>query len=305
MQYLFSLYLHRYFVIKSKAMKSFLFCLSLFLGIPFISYAQKIQHGDLPPIMPVTKCVYDTAFVKIYYRYDFLKDSTKTGKVEHGQTVLSIGREFTGFMDYIALLRDSLTDMYSRKGASSGEYMAKYIALGSPAYDYLLVLDLKQKEASIMFYTSVLKVQYSQPMPQLTWKLTECDSIICGVCCKKAMCKFGNRNWIAWYSPEYNLPFGPYLFGGLPGLIFLIYDDKHNHTFTINGIETCNDVVTPIYLRTESDIIKMPRDKAKKAIKNYFSDRETLILSKYPGTILPDDMRGKHVAYPYNPIELE
>ncbi|WP_435524227.1 GLPGLI family protein [Chryseobacterium indoltheticum] len=34
----------------------------------------------------------------------------------------------------------------------------------------------------------------------------------------KATTNFGGRNWTAWFSEDIPLPYGPYVFYGLPGL---------------------------------------------------------------------------------------
>ena len=42
--------------------------------------AQTIGGGDLPPIKPVEKTVYDSAQVKVYYEYAYRPDSTRLKK---------------------------------------------------------------------------------------------------------------------------------------------------------------------------------------------------------------------------------
>lgn len=273
-------------------------------ALPAIVPAQTIGAGSLPPLRPVKKQVYDTAQVKVYYEYTFREDSTKVNSVKHGQTVLLLGDTFTGFMDYNRLTRDSINDAYYREGKSPMEYMAKAFTLAAPTFTYDLLSDIRGNTTTVYFDATSLKIQYSQATPQFDWSLVEADSVISGVKCKKATYMFGGRRWTAWYSLDYNLPFGPYMFRGLPGLIFAVYDDRRDHTFVLNGLETCTGIM-PIYLHAGSDIIKSSREKARSTIERFFDDASVFMQAKYPGTVFPDDLKGKKLSSPYNPIELE
>ena len=285
-------------------MRSFLLSVLLtFFGTAFVC-AQTVGGGGLPPVGTVEKHVYDTAQVKIYYEYVFRRDSAKADKFTRGQTVLLVGDAYTCFADNQALLRDSITDACCRGGKSPMEYMGKALTLESPVFDYSLVAGMAEGQVSVLFDSPALKLQYGQPVPKLAWTLAAGDSVVGGVKCSKAVCRYGGRNWTAWYSPEYGLPLGPYMFGGLPGLIFHVSDDKCDHVFTLNGIERCRGVV-PVYQRAGSDIIKLSREKARETIRKYHEDSFSFMSVKYPGTVFPDGLRGKKMSIPYNPIELE
>ncbi len=281
-----------------------LFYLLSLVAFPAALSAQTVSVGANLPMRPVKRTVYDSARVKVYYEYAFLKDSTRTDKITAGQTVLLVGDKFTGFTDYGQLVKDSIYDAYCREGKSSSEYMLKGFSLKSKVCDYSLIRNLSDNDITVRYDNTVLSVQYTEPAPSLQWTLAVGDSIISGVKCRKATCRFGGRNWTAWYSPEYSMPFGPYKFGGLPGLVFLVSDDRHNHTFTLNGIETCSRVC-PIYLSDETGVVKTSEEKFRTAVANYHKDPETAMTAKYPGTVFPEDLKGKHQSIPYNPIELE
>lgn len=61
------------------------------------------------------------------------------------------------------------------------------------------------------------------------WKITSETKKINGYTCYKATGTLPNLgvipdNFEAWFCPQINLPFGPYEFAGLPGLIFEVYN---------------------------------------------------------------------------------
>lgn len=58
-----------------------------------------------------------------------------------------------------------------------------------------------------------------------------------------ARTQYGGRTWTAWYDPSVAIPSGPYVFGGLPGLIYSICDIDSMHCFTMKG--TTKEVFAP------------------------------------------------------------
>ncbi|MDP1812906.1 MAG: GLPGLI family protein [Leadbetterella sp.] len=69
--------------------------------------------------------------------------------------------------------------------------------------------------------------------PKFNWVITRETKKISGVDCIKATTHMWGRKWLAYYSPKHPLPFGPYKFGGLPGLIFMIYDEADEYNFKL------------------------------------------------------------------------
>ena len=74
------------------------------------------------------------------------------------------------------------------------------------------------------------------------------------------------------------LPYGPYLFGGLPGLIMEIHDTKHNWIFTNNGFGKMPKY-SSMYLYKKQyiqDLIVTTREKALTGYRNDIEDYENL-----------------------------
>lgn len=58
--------------------------------------------------------------------------------------------------------------------------------------------------------------------------------------CFKATTVFRGRSYTAWYAPSIPLANGPWKFGGLPGLIVELYDDKKDLHFRLVSLTTAH-----------------------------------------------------------------
>lgn len=79
------------------------------------------------------------------------------------------------------------------------------------------------------------------------WNLLNETKTILGYRCRNAEIKFGNREWIAWYSEDLPFQDGPYKFYGLPGLILEIFSQDGDYHFTAKALEkeSLSDIALP------------------------------------------------------------
>lgn len=77
-----------------------------------------------------------------------------------------------------------------------------------------------------------------EQLPVMEWKLSKDNDVkkIDTFICSKAFLNFRGRNYIAWYTPYIAVPFGPWKFYGLPGLILEIHDTNNNYHWTVSKI---------------------------------------------------------------------
>lgn len=78
-------------------------------------------------------------------------------------------------------------------------------------------------------------MRYEESVPQIPWKLETEKKTIAGMSCQKATGKFGGRSWEVWFAPDLPFPYGPYKFGGLPGLILEACDTEGEYHYTCTG----------------------------------------------------------------------
>ncbi|MFZ4931140.1 GLPGLI family protein [Chryseobacterium sp. Mn2064] len=65
------------------------------------------------------------------------------------------------------------------------------------------------------------------------WKISDSTKVLGGYSVQKAVTEFGGRSWVAWFSKDIPIPYGPYKFNGLPGLIMELYDTKKDYYFKV------------------------------------------------------------------------
>lgn len=68
----------------------------------------------------------------------------------------------------------------------------------------------------------------SDSLYPMNWEISHEEKKIDSLNCIKATCVFRGRTYIAWFTPEIPLSFGPWKMGGLPGLVVDLHDKDEN-----------------------------------------------------------------------------
>lgn len=262
------------------------------------------NQGNMPFAPQMTTL--DTALIKVYYKLEFKKDSTQEDKTE-AQTILLLGDRYTLFTDYYLFMSDSIAQAVDKEKKGQLEATSKLFNLwGQKKYKQWNICDLRNNIVIKREQVEARYYEYEEKLPIIDWHLINKDTLINGLKCGEATCKYRGRDYIAWYLKDISLPFGPYLFYGLPGLIAIIKDRKDNYVFTLNGLEDNLPYLAPIYFTQTTLFYKDTREKIRATIQKIYN-RPTDIMLQDPimkidaGTMQKLDRSSE----PYNPIELE
>ena len=87
---------------------------------------------------------------------------------------------------------------------------------------------------------------YTDSLHNFNWKLLQDTATINSVFCRKAVCTWRVRNYVAWYAPSIPISNGPWKFGGLPGLIMEVYDTEGMTYWKMNRL-TYSDAIVPAF----------------------------------------------------------
>ena len=267
----------------------------------------------------------DTATVRVWYALNALDIQDENTYIDW--QILEIGRHSNKYYSYFVWESDSLATVDSRTNRS-GRYSSNLLPRGRNGHGnwnelqyHLLIAELtEQREQNqtrldstesrrkknevqsrkIRTYNRELLREYEgyydEPYPDQQWTLTQDTATVSGYHCQKATCRFHGRDFEAWFTPEVPVKFGPWKFGGLPGLIVKVYDTDHLYTFECTSVERVN----------------RPMVRAKYSRRRPIK-RETVLkferkLNECPGRTLGiKDMEGNIITktYPYEPLELE
>lgn len=260
------------------------------------------------------RTVVDNAKLGAFYELKFRKDSTKLNDYTEAQTVLMISDNYLLFGDYNRLAFDSINDYLaaSKRNARNDQARDEWMeAIKKWTYFFVTLTDLTKQQTTVQAYDVLRSYEYTYPTPHMEWQLIPGDTLIQNRPCKKATCTFSGRNYVAWYTESIPLPYGPYLFGGLPGLIMEIHDTKHNWIFTNNGFGKISKY-SSMYLYKKKyikDLIVTTREKALTGYRNDIEDFDNLSLEIFKVRV---ERNGKMVTpeannpkRPSNMLELQ
>jgi len=125
------------------------------------------------------------------------------------------------------------------------------------------------------------KYYYKEP-GKIKWEISKERKKIGKYNCKLAKCYAYGRKWNAWFTSEVALNYGPYKFGGLPGLIVALNDDENRFSFTIQDLK-----------KRPSKLI-LPTEKEYKLLsKNNFYKNRFKILTSDDGSVIFENTQEK------------
>ncbi|MDR1884013.1 MAG: GLPGLI family protein, partial [Prevotella sp.] len=143
----------------------------------------------------------------------------------------------------------------------------------------------------------------SEDTPVFDWTITTDKKEVEGYPCILATTHFRGRDYEAWFTQDIPLPEGPWMFGGLPGLIMEIRDTQYHYVFKCIGVRQIKDGAVPIkYFNRPYE--EGSREKIRSTVKKMYGRLQQWAQSQgHPiivGKTFYDD-----IMMVYNPIELE
>ncbi|MGC5745472.1 GLPGLI family protein [Chryseobacterium sp. NFX27] len=157
---------------------------------------------------------------RFIYEIKFKKDST-TYEITKENYNLDITQDDINYYNRLYYINDSIfanVKKYGFEGFKLTSFLSKEVK--KPFYEcYEYIGDVN-------FY----KIDDSETF---NWKISDSIKTINELKVQRAETNFGGRKWIAWFTQEIPLSYGPYKFNGLPGLIIEIYDTQKDYIFKL------------------------------------------------------------------------
>jgi len=266
--------------------------------------------------------VLDTAYLKCTYRLTHVRDTLKADKTKGiDMQILLIGKKkskyFSQYMVDYCLYISNLFKKGDKNGRkpSGDQAIPNNPEKGTFGYEIyknssdtkMTVTDLKTRVGETQFGSNY---QYEDEISDMKWDIKSDTSTVLSYSCQKATTTFRGRNYEAWFTTELPINNGPWKFGGLPGLILKISDNKQFHVFECIGIKKLK-IMEPIKFY-DLKYIKISRENLNKLYQRYEDDQVGYVISNgYTGKSYvsgPNDtmIEVKHFPkQPFNPIELK
>lgn len=270
------------------------------LNLVFFSVKAQIISGNLSMKPdPYKEEILDETKYNINYQYSFLQNRNDNNSLDKGFVILQIGKNYAKFSDFYTLKYDSLTEVNSHKSSiGTKELNEKLSIFTNVKLKKNLFTNITDNK--ILFQSDIIQgynYEYEIEIPKLQWNIEQETNEILGYNVQKATVAYSGRKWIAWFTPEIPIQYGPYVFNGLPGLIVKLHDDNNNFTFLLNGIDK---TPTTIYKTINDRTTKITKEKYMKIEKD-FHDRPEMYFDS--SAVRGVDIKSGY-KIPYNPIEV-
>ena len=252
----------------------------------------------------------DTARYKVTYSLKY-KLHPDQRDAFNDTRIVQIGKH--SVKDYSDIINhfDSLATEQVRHGAES------YSNVSGNPWPLEIIRPIRDDRADLKYRLSISAfLVYSDSVPTLEWSFCdEATDSIMGYECRKATTEFAGRNYTAWFTPEIPLPFGPYKFGGLPGLILKIEDAEQQFIWEAKGFERTNAPIMEYTYRDGNDKRCTAAD-VEKTLVRYFKSPVGFMISEMGGDSGKVRIVGKdgkvmnnanatQMAIPYKPLEIK
>jgi len=251
----------------------------------------------------------DTAKYKVTYslKYKFHPDQQD---YFDDIRIVQIGKR--SIKDYSDVINhfDSLATEQVRRGASS------YSNVSGNPWPLEILRPIRGGDADMKYRLGISGFfAYPDSVPSIKWDFNPEESTsILGYECNKATANFAGRKYTAWFTSELPLPFGPYKFGGLPGLILKIEDSEKQFVWEAVGFEK-SDALIMEYIYQDGNDKRCSASEVDKTLARYFQSPVAFMIASLGGDsrrvhIVGKD--GKEVdstdaakqSIPYKPLEI-
>lgn len=177
-----------------------------------------------------------TSYAQIPALYECIYEYQMQGEGKNGEfsrtynCILQIGKEHSKFYDYAQFRTDSVAQVPTAGDDIKAEIESSRLKAEN-YYDELIFNSIPDKNISV--YADIVpdRYKYDETTPVMTWEITADKDTVCGYECHKAEATYGGRRWIAWYTEDIPVPFGPWKLTSLPGLVLKAEDSTGNHRF--------------------------------------------------------------------------
>lgn len=204
---------------------------------------------------------------RFVYQVTMKPDASDKNDIKTENAYLDISPEKSVFYSENRIKRDSVIQAAMQSGGARGFNRDQMENLRS-SINYSIEKDKKNQKTIFKDRIGRDVYTYEEDRP-LNWKIMPETTKIGEYKVQKAETDFGGRKWTAWFTTDLPYQDGPYKFGGLPGLIVKVEDDKGEYSFDLMKNYKIADFPT---LNQFGNTIKVKRTDYIKQQKKFMED---------------------------------
>lgn len=204
---------------------------------------------------------------RFVYQVTMKSDASDKNAIKTENAYLDISQEKSVFYSENRIKRDSVIQATIQSGGARGFNRDQMENLRSNI-NYSIEKDKKNQKTTFKDRIGRDVYIYEEDRP-ISWKILPETTKIGEYKVQKAETDFAGRKWTAWFTTDLPYQDGPYKFGGLPGLIVKVEDDKGEYSFDLMKNYKIADFPT---LNQFGNTIKVKRSDYIKQQKKFMED---------------------------------
>lgn len=235
---------------------------------------------------------------RFVYQVTMKPDASDKNDIKTENAYLDISPEKSVFYSENRIKRDSVIQAAMQSGGARGFNRDQMQSLRS-IINYSIEKDKKSQKMIFKDRIGRDVYTYEEDRP-ISWKIFLETTKIGEYKVQKAETDFGGRKWTAWFTTDLPYQDGPYKFGGLPGLIVKVEDDKDEYSFDLMKNYKIADFPT---LNQFGNTIKVKRSDYAKQQKKFMEDPMSF-MNQGGGISAPMRVGGGNRSGGGNPAEM-
>ncbi|WP_431611472.1 GLPGLI family protein [Chryseobacterium sp. 'Rf worker isolate 10'] len=169
---------------------------------------------------------------RFVYQVTMKPDAENKTDIKTENAYLDISPEKSVFYSENRIKRDSIMQKAFQGGGGRGSINRDQMEGLRTNINYSVEKDKTNQKTYFKDRIGRDLYSYEEDRP-LNWKIGSETRKIGEYKVQKAETDFGGRKWTAWFTTDLPYQDGPYKFGGLPGLIVKVEDDKGEYSFDL------------------------------------------------------------------------
>ena len=169
---------------------------------------------------------------RFVYQVTMKPDAENKTEIKTENAYLDISPEKSVFYSENRIKRDSIMQKAFQGGGGRGSINRDQMEGLRTNISYSVEKDKTNQKTYFKDRIGRDLYSYEEDRP-MNWKIESETRKIGEYKVQKAETDFGGRKWTAWFTTDLPYQDGPYKFGGLPGLIVKVEDDKGDYSFDL------------------------------------------------------------------------